>query len=56
MSDSYPYEVQMLTAQGWECVCAEATRAEAIATRDEYRANDPDNAYRYKRVVGRFES
>jgi hypothetical protein len=47
----YEFEVQMLTTYGWECVTTEATRAEAIAQRDTYRANDPDNAYRYKRVV-----
>lgn len=50
MSGEVEFEVQMLTAYGWECVTTEATRAEAIAQRDTYRANDPDNAYRYKRV------
>jgi len=46
----YEYEVQMLTTYGWECVTTEETRSAAIEQRDAYRANDPDNAYRYKRV------
>ena len=44
------YDVQMLTSYGWETVDAHDTRAAAIASRDNYRFNDPDNAYRYKRT------
>jgi len=48
----YEYETQVLTSYGWECVDTNATRADAIASRDCYRLNDANNAYRYKRVRG----
>ena len=47
---AWEFEVQKLTAYGWECVTTEVDRE---AARDQlacYRENDPDNAYRYKRV------
>lgn len=44
------YDVQLLTRYGWECVDAHDNRADAIASRDNYRDNDPTGTYRWKRV------
>lgn len=44
------YEIQMHTAEGWECVDTETTfRAGRISLR-EYRENDPHSQFRLKTV------
>lgn len=47
---AWEFEVQMLTQYGWECVTTEVDRDAAREQRDCYRENDPEHAYRYKRV------
>lgn len=36
----YEWEVQGNYGQGWECVCTEETRKEALARLREYNANE----------------
>ena len=44
------YEVQQYTAQGWECVDALGTFAEARASRRNYEANQPSYSFCVRKV------
>ena len=36
------YQIHQQTAQGWEEVCCESTRKEAVVQRNCYRENQPE--------------
>lgn len=44
------YLIEQQTAQGWEEVCSEDTRAEARQRRNEYRGNQPEFPVRIRKV------
>lgn len=51
---TFEFQVQgYFGVHGWECVTAEPERSEARARLQEYRANDPQHAYRMRRCVAK---
>lgn len=42
------FDVEQKTCQGWEVVCTEDTRREAIECVKEYRMNQPEYPVRYR--------
>jgi hypothetical protein len=46
----YEYEIQLFTCYGWECVCSENSRKEALEQVKCYRENQPAR-YRIKRIA-----
>jgi hypothetical protein len=50
MNRHFEYDIQQRTAEGWETVNCESTFPDAKKSVLEYRANQPEYAYRIKRV------